>query len=442
MSPDDDKPEESSRVPSGRLNRFLQISATAGRMAAGGLAESARRMGQKAQQELPHVLLTGQNARLLASRLARLRGAAMKVGQMLSMEGDTVVPPEFAQALEVLRSSAHRMPRAQVESVLKKELGSNYLEKFASLDLEPMKAASIGQVHRAKTLEGVDIVLKVQYPGVAESIDSDVDNLRSLLTVARILPKEMNMESFVDEVKRELHREVDYLRELRQQEEYRRTLGDFPGVTVPRCLEQLSSPRVLAMEYASGRELLKWAKQADQKQLDKVGETLIRLFFHELFVLGRMQTDPNPANYLYDQSRDLLVLLDFGATREVSPETREIYRKSFSAIVRKDEADMREVIAQLGVTTTCDTPAVALIIEIASLAGQVLTDAPFDFGHTNLARVIPERAKAMVQYRGEVSPPPPEYVFFQRKLIGTFLLCANLKARVNSRALLAEYGVL
>ena len=167
----------SSRVPSGRLNRLLQLGTTGARMAAGGLVEKGRRLKERAEQELPHALLTADNAKLLAERLARLRGAAMKVGQMLSMEGDSMLPKEFAKALEVLRSSAHTMPEGQVRQVLTAAYGPDWQDLFAEFELTPMASASIGQVHRAVARDGREVAVKLQYPGVAESIDSDVDNV-------------------------------------------------------------------------------------------------------------------------------------------------------------------------------------------------------------------------------------------------------------------------
>src|SRR5690554_1238720 len=181
-----------SRVPSGRLNRLLQLGTTSARMAAGGLVEKGRRLKERAEQELPHALLTADNAKLLAERLARLRGAAMKVGQMLSLEGDSMLPKEFAKALEVLRSSAHTMPEAQVRGVLASQYGPQWHDLFSTFEMTPMASASIGQVHRAVARDGRQLAVKLQYPGVAESIDSDVDNLRALLRVARLVPSEVD----------------------------------------------------------------------------------------------------------------------------------------------------------------------------------------------------------------------------------------------------------
>lgn len=439
-----DERKQSSKVPKGRVSRFLQLGATASRMAAGGIAEKARRIGQGAQErvgDLPHALLTASNAKLLASRLARLRGAAMKVGQMLSLEGDNALPPEFAQALEVLRSSAHSMPRQQVEQVLRKELGADYLTRFSEFDVEPMAAASIGQVHRAVLLDGTEVVLKIQYPGVAASIDSDVDNLRSLLSFARLLPGDLNLDDFTAEVKAELHREVDYVRELKQSNLYREALGAVEGIFVPRVFPEHSTSRVLTMERAPGIELLKWSKSASQEQRDHVASQLISLLQRELFVMGRMQTDPNPANYLYDESSAQLVLLDFGAAREVPAHIASLYRRALCGIACKDEALLLGVIRELDIEMQPGLVA-PKIIEISLLASEMF-DAPlYDFAQSTLSAKLQEAGKKMIDHRKNLKPPPPEYVFFQRKLGGTFLLCRQLKAKVACRALLVEYGVI
>lgn len=442
--PEDKPTAESSRVPSGRLNRFLQLGAAASKMAAGGLVESARRIGKKAQDgadHLPHALLTAKNATILAKRLARLRGAAMKVGQMLSMEGDGALPPEFAQALEILRSSAHRMPRQQVEQVFQSQLGPDYLDCFGSLEIEPLKAASIGQVHRGTTLDGRAIVIKIQYPGVAASIDSDIDNLRSLLAMARLLPGEMDVDEFAVEIKSELHREVDYGRELRQQAAYRAGLSGADQFLVPEPIPELSTDRLLAMEYAPGRELLDWAKGATQDERDRAGRLLIELLLREFFEMRLMQTDPNPANYLYDEQGERIVLLDFGATRSVSPEVGSLYRKAVLAVALSDEGLVRQVIEQLGVVAEPESHAVDHMVDIALCSAQVFEDRVFDFGNSDLAEVLNEKGRKMASFRKELRPPAPEYIFFQRKLGGTFLLCSNLGARVHCRQLLKQFGL-
>lgn len=428
-------------MPKGRVSRFLSLGTAVTKMAAGGLKEKARRVGKSVDQTLPHVLLTRNNAIILAKKLSRLRGAAMKVGQMLSLEGDNMLPSEFAEALSILRSSAHQMPEGQVVSVLSTELGPNFRDRFAALSLTPMAAASIGQVHAATHHDGRRLALKIQYPGVAESVDSDVDNLRSFLSLARLLPGEVDVETLSRTLKEELHREVDYRRELSDLVSYREALGSLPEVYVPEPVESLSTSRVLCLEFAPGQELLTWAKTAPQEKRDRAAQTLIQLLLREWFQMGLCQTDPNPANYLYDEERERLVLLDFGATHEVPTAVKDTYRTALRGLALGDRELLREVIATLEIDLS-GGPVGERLIDVALLSADIFADAPYDFATSSLAESLKVEGRKLVLHRKELKAPPPEYLFFQRKLAGTFLLCRQLRARVSVRQILVEAGVL
>lgn len=439
---DDDKsdrkpvgPSGELAVPSGRLSRFLHLGRAAGSMMASGALEKMRRIPGGTEEALPHVLLTRQSAKALAERLSRLRGAAMKVGQMLSLEGDNLLPKEFAEALEVLRSSAHRMPDQQVRQMLRAEYGEDYLFRFRDLELEPMAAASIGQVHRAVTHQGERIVLKIQYPGVRESIDSDVDNLRSLVGLARLVPRGVDIEVFVEALKAELRREVDYERELEQLGAYRKKVEGDARILVPRPYPEHTTSRILALEEMRAEPLLTWAQGKSQQERNAMGTLLFELLLSELFRFGLSQTDPNPANYQVEPETGRLVLLDFGATRGVEPGVSLLYREAFLGIMDRDQLRLEEVVRRLGVDNPEYPEATRLIVSLALEAAEAFDDEVYDFGATDLQRRLNERAPAMKEFQGKLGAPPPEYVFFQRKLTGTFLLCRNLGARVPCRTL-------
>ncbi len=368
----------------------------------------------------------------------------MKVGQMLSLEGDNLLPAEFAKALEVLRSSAHQMPESQVVEVLTREYGPNFRERFAQIELAPMASASIGQVHRAVTREGHTVALKLQYPGVAESIDSDVDNLASLLALARMLPGEIDVSALVEEVKSELRQEVDYERELAQLTRYREAVRGVPGLRVPSPFPELSTKHVLATELIEAPALLDWAGSAPQELRNAAATRLIHLLVSELFSHGFMQTDPNPANYLYDPKTDSVVLLDFGATRDVSPPVQEVYRRLFRGIADRDASALRGVLGELGVAGEGQLAPEAhdLLIRAGLLAAEVVEGGEYDFARSSLAERLRTIGEELSRYQRDLRPPPPAYLFFQRKLGGSFLLCRQLKARVDCRRPLAEMGVL
>jgi len=407
-------------------------------MMTAGAVESARRLSDRAADDLPHVLLTGESAKRLAMRLSRLRGAAMKVGQMLSLEGDNLLPPEFAKALEVLRSSAHKMPDAQVRQMLREEYGADFEERFAEFDDEPIAAASIGQVHRVLTHAGEELVLKIQYPGVRESIDSDVDNLKSLLSLARLVPSSVDLNSFAEEVKKELRQEVDYDRELAMLTTYRQKILSDERFLLPRPVPEHSTSRILAMGRIYATPLLTWSQGASQEERDRVGSLLFELLLRELFEFHFSQTDPNPANYQYDNQTGQIVLLDFGAAREVAPHVANIYRKAFWGLMGRDVELLRQVLVDLGAYNPDVPEAMALLIELSLEAAEAFDTEYYDFAASDLQKRMNIRGRKMVKYHSQLTPPPPEYLFFQRKLTGTFLLCRQLGARVPCRKLVEQ----
>ena len=263
------------------------------------------------------------NALRLTETLADLRGAAMKLGQLLSLQGEGLLPPRLREALAQLQNHAHFMPEAQVRQVLAHELGRDWKGRFAEFDFEPLAAASIGQVHAATARDGRDLALKLQYPGVERSIDGDVDNLALLLRSLRLLPAGFDLEAVIPELKEELRREADYAREARSQEQYRALVGDDPGVLVPRVHADLSTRRVLASDRVRALPIEDLrSPEHPQRRRDEVGAKLLRLVFRELFEFHFVQTDPNFANYLFEPKQERVALLDFGAVRSFSAALR------------------------------------------------------------------------------------------------------------------------
>ena len=291
------KPIGTSRVPQSRLGRLARLGLAAGEeLAVGGAVQGLRRIGGADASNARFSLAT---ARRLADRLAHLRGAAMKLGQLISLEGEGLLPPELAEALKSLRSQAAAMPPEQLRRVLGHAYGSGWERRFEVFDENPVAASSIGQVHRALTRDGRDIALKVQYPGVAKSIASDVDNVATLLRLAQLLPLGIDVTAIAREAKRQLTQEADYIAEARFLEQYSGLVADEPGMVVPRVHWDYTTAHVMAMDYMAGVPLDSLGQDTPQKVRDALGALLQRLMFRELFEFRVMQTDPNFANYLY-----------------------------------------------------------------------------------------------------------------------------------------------
>ncbi|MFM7350371.1 MAG: AarF/UbiB family protein, partial [Erythrobacter sp.] len=203
-----DRPEDRARqraVPAGRVARIGTFGRLVGGVAGGMVAEGARRLASGEGITARDLILTPGNVQRLTDRLSHLRGAAMKMGQMISLDAGDFLPPELSKILATLRDQANFMPTRQLDQVLKSEWGPDWRKQFRWFNPRPIAAASIGQVHKALTRDGEELAIKVQYPGVAKSIDSDVDNVITLLKVAGFAPPELEMEKLMAAAKQQLH---------------------------------------------------------------------------------------------------------------------------------------------------------------------------------------------------------------------------------------------
>lgn len=438
---DDDNPKRRHRaIPSSRAARLGAFGRLAGGVASGMLGEGARRLARGERPRMRDLVLTPGNVGRLADRLSHLRGAAMKLGQMISMDAGDLLPPELAAILAQLRSQAHRMPPEQLRRVLDSEWGPDWRRRFARFNATPIAAASIGQVHRATLPDGRELAIKVQYPGVRESIDSDVDNVATLLRVSGVLPRELDLAPLLTEAKRQLHEEADYEREATQMTRFADWLDGHADYVVPRPLPELTTARVLAMDFIDGIPIEALA-DAPQEQRDAAMRDLMALVLREMFEFGAMQTDPNFANYRFQPDAGRLVLLDFGAARDVEPATAQGYRSLLSAGLSGDRDAVREAAQAAGflgeAAVARHRPLVDRMIDI--VVTEMNRPGPFDFGDRGFVEVLREQGMEMAADRSTWHIPPVETLFVQRKVSGTALLAARLEARVDVRELVRPY---
>ena len=426
-------------IPRGRLSRLGVFGRLAGGVAGGVVAEGARRLASGERPRMSDLLLTPANAVRVADQLSHLRGAAMKLGQMVSMDAGDMLPPELATILARLRNDAHHMPPAQLDRVLTAEWGKDWRRRFAHFQAHPVAAASIGQVHRARLPDGRVLAIKVQYPGVKDSIDADVDNVATLLRVSNLIPPSVDLKPLLEEAKRQLAEEADYLREADRMRRFGERLAGDPRYVVPAPEPSLTTSLVLAMDYIPGQPI-ETLVEADQATRDGAMTALIQLVLRELFEFGMMQTDPNFANYRWQAETKRLVLLDFGAARDVPPETAASYRRLIEAGLAHDRDRIREIAVETGFlgerAVAAHRPAVDRII--AAIDDTMARPGPFDFGDRAFVPVVREETRAMIADRDTWHVPHVETLFVQRKISGTALLCARLKARVDIRGLAAE----
>lgn len=426
-------------VPSGRLSRLARFGGLASGIAGNVALHGARQLAQGRRPAMADLILTPANIGRLAEQLAQMRGAAMKVGQLLSMDAGEMLPPELTEILARLRAEAHYMPPRQLRQVLDAAWGHNWHLRFRQFNVRPIAAASIGQVHRAVTREGEELAIKVQYPGVRRSIDSDVDNVAALMRLSGLLPKGLDLAPMLDEAKRQLHEEADYLREGACLSRFGALLGGDPDFCVPRLHEPLTGRDVLAMSHVAG-EPVEDLDRAPQDLRDRVMTRLIGLMFRELFEFRLMQTDPNFANYRYDATTGQVVLLDFGATREVPETMAEGYRRLLRAALDRDTTASRTAAYELGfLSDTIPADMRGLMIEMLDIALEPLRQESFDFGTNDVAERLRDLGLALGERREIHHLPPIDTFYIQRKFGGMYLLASRLGARVALRGIVESH---
>lgn len=439
-SEDNDTQRSSGAVPTGRVSRFARVARMAGGVAGGMLAEGTRQLRAGKRPRARDMLLTPGNARRVADQLAQMRGAAMKLGQILSMDTGDLLPRELADILSRLRSDAQAMPPEQLEAAMTEAYGDDWESLFYGFDPQPMAAASIGQVHRTVSPDGRDIVLKVQYPGVADSIDSDVDNIAAVLKLSGLLPDGVDISPLLADAKVQLKDEANYLKEAEFLQAFGDVLVDDERFVVPEVLPELTHRNVLAMTYVAGSPIETIAS-VPQAERDRVMTALVELMLTELFELRMVQTDPNFANYQYRKSTGEIVLLDFGATRHFKARFVSNYRKLAAAAVVGDRDKMVQAAEKVGYSMGDeDSDYRELVLELFLLALEPLRfDEDYDFANSDMPARMSELGQSVTDYKDFWRAPPTEAVYFHRKLGGMFMLASRLGARVNAHQLIQQW---
>ena len=384
------------------------------------------------------MLMTPGNFTRLADRLSHLRGAAMKLGQMISMDAGDMLPAELTQLMAGLRDRANHMPPQQLQKVLAREWGADWRRRFKRFEPTPLAAASIGQVHRAIALDGRDLAIKVQYPGVRDSIDADIDNVATLLRVSGLLPKQLDIAPLLEEAKHQLAEEADYRREGEHMTHYGALLAGETDYVVPRLDAEFTTAQVLAMDYVAGVPI-ETLVDAPKSERDRVMHALLALVLRELFEFGVMQTDPNFANYRYQPESGRLVLIDFGAARPVLPETSIAYRRLIEAALAGNREEVKAAGLDAGFV---GQGAVARHGERIDLMIDVVLDKlneakTFNFGDRSFIELLREPGMAVARDAAAWHVPPASILFVQRKVSGTALLAARLGAEIDVRAMVS-----
>ena len=434
-------------VPKGRAARLTGLAGFAGKVATSMVVDGSKKLLSGERPELSDLLLQPKHAQGLTQQLSTLRGAAMKMGQMLSMDSGALLPPEWANVLASLQSQAYAMPATQLIEQLERDWGADWQTPWQQFSFDPVAAASIGQVHRGRHHRYGDLAIKVQYPGVKPSIDSDIDNLVGLLRMSRMVPSGEAFDALVSEAKQQLHKEADYRQEAAHLTLYRDLLNQHfsaaDQVRLPKVFEDLSSDQILAMSYVQGSPLDKVLDQG-QAAADELMTLVFRLFFCEFWQMHAVQTDPNLGNFQFDSQTGQLVLLDFGALRCFEPNFVADYTAALVAARDQQHAPLLAALEQLGFFSSyteksTDDEHKRLVAEVFMLAAEPLRhEGAYDFGQAHLPQMIRNKAISARLNADNWHSPPIDVLFLHRKMAGLYLMAAKLKAKVDVKRLFEQ----
>jgi len=342
----EEKPVPTSRVA--RTARFGGLVAGQGARWAGMRAANAFRSDEKADEAQAQRAMATANE--LVARLGEMKGAAMKIGQVLSTVDFDLIPEsereQFKAKLAELRDDAPRVPFAKQRRMMESELGGRLSDVFAAFDEAPVAAASIGQVYRARTHEGAEVAVKVQYPGIAEAVETDLRNMNLLLPLVKRMAPGLDVKAIAGELRERIGEELDYEIEAQNQRAVARAFRGHPFIRVPWVDTALSTRRVLVTEYVEGRSF-EAVKALPQAERDRFAEVCFRFFFGLLTRANIAAGDPHPGNVLLAPD-DKLVFLDFGLVRRVAPDYLDGERALAQAVMARDAAQVKRWMAELG----------------------------------------------------------------------------------------------
>lgn len=360
----------------------------------------------------------------------------MKVGQLLSLDATDLFPPEVIKVLSQLQADAGALPFDDIRAILIRELGEELFNKIEYIDPTPLAAASIGQVHRA-TIKGKDYVLKIQYPGVAETIDSDINLLEKLISQMFFFSgrKKIEIKPLMTELKEVLKLETNYLQEAQFLTRYQKNFAQDSRFIIPKVDLEYTTQKVLCLEFCPGLPLRDWLEaEPTHKDAQELAKYALELYLTEFYQWGLVQTDPNFGNFLIQENPLKIVLLDFGSTKEYSSAFIQKYKRVVKAAFDDKDEELLEATFEMNLMDKRESTETRLkyIKMMKAIVAPFQQYEDFDFTDSEFVSVSKDLSLEFTQAL-EYSAPPKELIFLHRKLGGIFGLMKRCKAKIALR---------
>ena len=386
-------------------------------------------------------LLSKKNVHSTVETLKELRGAAMKFGQLISIDEQLILTPELSKITKQLSSSGYSMPPRQVKKILDKNWEKGWLKNFDDFQVVPFASASIGQVHKAVLKNGSEVAIKIQFPNIRKTIKNDLNSLKFFINKSRLLPADFNLNHYFTLCESQLIAESDYTLEAENIRKFSTLCRAKDHLKVPKIIEKFSTDEILTMSFEEGYEL-----SADNlmAKLDKnkLARTLIELLLDEIFVFQFVQTDPNLANFLITPAKEKIVLLDFGSCTNVSDKTRELYAALLDIGLTLDREKIKDFLLDLGfLTREIDTDSNNLINELLdTVIEELKSNEDFNFSNSKVFNLINAEQLKKFQKMIPIKLLDGDFVFIQRKILGFLLFFHALNASVPVLKILKRYN--
>ena len=413
MNDGDDKDPKKHR-PTSRLSRFARLSSMTANVAARTLKGKVAAAFQSEEEATKtQNAIRKQSGNEIKETFGELKGAAMKIGQMLSSDPE-LLPEEYRDALSSLQSEAPPMDFEMVRDVVEDALGAELNEHFSDFSEQPIGAASIGQVHVATTHEGQRVAVKVQYPGIADTLDSDLKNMRSLMRFGQVRIERKKLDAYFEEIRNVIVAEGDYLAEAENLERFQLVWRSLEGVRAPIPEHELSRKTVLTMEFIEGVPLWDYLDSASSEEKKRIAESVVNAYIVMMHEHGLLHADPHPGNFLVDKNGHV-VFLDLGAVREYEASFTHGLLAIIEAMWSHDIDAMMNAVEAIGFVSNKTDP--EIIYEWLELILEpLLTDREFDFAtwkvHEESLKFVKDNSSIMA------FAPPREAVFYLRVLAG------------------------
>jgi aarF domain-containing kinase len=382
-----------------------------------------------------------EQAKIITESLSQLRGAAMKAGQLLSLDLEDYFPPEAIKILSQLQNSVKDIPEIDVRKILIQHLPANRYQQITQLTVSSFAAASMGQVYKAyikieNEEKPIPVVFKVMYPGLENAVESDVDLLqKAMWAFCKMTGRDMDLEPIFNEIKIVLKNEMDYVHEkeayLKFHELTKSKDWKYLKVKTPIAITDFCTNQFLCLTYEPGLTLKSWMdSKPSTAEREKMALTLLDLYLTEFFEWGYVQTDPNPGNFIVQQ--DSLVALDFGATKYYDLDFRKRYIKLLKTIRTLDEKAIVDEAISFGLINPKESKeAFAVFVKLLKLGVQpFLNESDFNFSDDAFLKENSQLSKELLS-KLKFSPPPHQLIFLHRKLGGIYAILRKLEVKID-----------